>query len=72
MDLDPQEFAEAINRLLLAAARLAVATNRNPRRTKAPTAEKRRAVDALFLLVLGRKATEAEHASAGTEAIYHA
>ncbi len=68
MTLDPIKLAEMLGELNHQSHRLHRAFLQK-RGTKAASAAKRRAVDGIFLAVLGRKATEAEHELATTAAI---
>lgn len=67
-ETNPNEFAELLREVLHASYHLTNAAIRsNYRRTKTPELHKRRAVDKLFRLVFGRKASKEEHAIIGTE-----
>lgn len=67
-DIDPMKVAELLGDLNHASHRTARAFAQR-RGTKAGVAAKRRAVDGLFWLLFGRKATEDEHRAATTDDI---
>lgn len=66
---DPSEFAVLLNNVLHASYRLTNADLRNPRKTKTPAIQKRRAIDQLFRAVFGRPATAEENYIVGSTAV---